>query len=213
MPVALRSALVLASIILGAGLTRQPSVIGLATANLSTIDGTIALAGLRGDVRVVRDRWGVPHIYAQSPDDLFFAQGFVMAQDRLWQMDMWRRAAEGRLAEILGPSALPRDRLARLLKYRGAADDRELTPYHPEARRLMTAYVAGVNAFISSHQAKLPIEFVLTGIRPEPWTIETLLLRQTTFGDATVELQRARSVSELGVTEANRRRNPDPLDD
>jgi penicillin amidase len=77
----------------------------------------------------------------------------------------------------------------------------------------MTAYVAGLNAFISSHQSKLPIEFVLTGIRPEPWTVETLLLRQITFGDATSELQLARSVSEFGVAEANRRRNPDPWDD
>ena len=77
----------------------------------------------------------------------------------------------------------------------------------------MTAYVAGVNAFISSQQAKLPIEFVLTGIRPEPWTLQTLLLRQVTFGDATSELQLARSVAELGVAEANRSRNPDPWDD
>ena len=203
-------------LVLAIGLTvsRQPSrIIGLATASLATIDGTIALPALRSDVRVVRDTWGVPHIYAQSVDDLFFAQGFVMAQDRLWQMEMWRRAAEGRLAEILGPTSVRRDRIARLLKYRGAADDREMTSYHPEARRLMTAYVAGVNAFITTHLAKLPIEFVLTGVRPEPWTIETLLLRQISFGDATAELQLARNVAELGAAEANRRRNPDPWDD
>lgn len=213
MSLALRVSLLI-TLALGMGAGRQSSaVIGLATANLATLDGTIALPGLRADVRVVRDTWGVPHLYAQSTDDLFFAQGFVMAQDRLWQMEIWRRAAEGRLAEILGPPAAARDRVARLLKYRGPADDRELTPYHPDARRLMTAYVAGVNAFISSQQAKLPIEFVLTGIRPEPWTIETLLLRQITFGDATAELQLARSVAELGAAEANRRRNPDPPDD
>ena len=213
MPLALRLSLL---VCLGfvVGWNRQSSSIAaLASASLATIDGIVSLPSLRADVRVVRDTWGVPHIYAQSADDLFFAQGFVMAQDRLWQMEMWRRSAEGRLAEILGPSAADRDRLARLLKYRGPADDRELAAYHPEARRLMTAYVAGVNAFISSHQAKLPIEFVLTGIRPEPWTIETLLLRQITFGDATSELQLARSVAELGVAEANRRRNPDPWDD
>jgi penicillin amidase len=213
MPLALRLSLV---VCLGfaAGSARQPSSIpALASASLATIDGSITLPSLRADVRVVRDTWGVPHIYAQSPDDLFFAQGFVMAQDRLWQMEMWRRSAEGRLAQILGPSAVARDRVARLLKYRGPADDREVSVYHPDARRFMTAYVAGINAFISSEQAKLPVEFVLTGIRPEPWTIESLLLRQITFGDAVSELQLARSVAEVGAAEANRRRNPDPWDE
>src|SRR5262245_21162163 len=73
----------------------------LARASLASIDGTVTLAGLKHQVQVVRDRWGVPHIYAQSTDDLFFAQGYVMAQDRLWQLEMWRRAAEGRLSEVL----------------------------------------------------------------------------------------------------------------
>jgi penicillin amidase len=201
------------SVVWAVGLVRQPSsLLGIAAAQLATIDGTIGVTGLRADVRVIRDTWGVPHIYAQSVDDLFFAQGFVTAQDRLWQMETWRRGAEGRLAEIVGPSAVARDRVARLLKYRGPADDRELSHYHRDARRFMTAYVAGVNAYISTQTAKLPVEFVLTGIRPEPWTIETLLLRQITVGDATSELQLARTVAEVGVTEANRRRNPDPWD-
>jgi penicillin G amidase len=183
---------------------------------LARIDGEIEVPRLKNQVRVARDEWGVPHISAASDEDLFFAQGYVAAQDRLWQMEMWRRAAEGRLAEILGPQAVPRDRLARLLKYRparGTIDDEELTSYHPEARRLMTAFVNGVNAFIAQHADRLPVEFVLTGIKPEPWTLDTLTLRQTTFGDATSELQLARSVAELGVVEANRRRNPDPWDD
>jgi penicillin amidase len=180
---------------------------------LAQLDGEITLTGLAAPVTVVRDRWGVPHISASSESDLFFAQGYVSAQDRLWQMEMWRRAAEGRLAEILGPEALPRDRAARLLKYRGPVDDRELTSYHPRARALMQAYVAGVNAFISSHGDRLPVEFALTGIRPEPWTTETLVQRQITFGDAAGELALARSVAHLGVAEANRRRNPDPWDE
>lgn len=181
---------------------------------LSQIDGTIALTGLRASVTVVRDRWGVPHISAQSTEDLYFAQGFVMAQDRLWQMEMWRRGAEGRLAEVLGPAAVSRDRQARLLRYRGPVDDAELTIYHPDARRIMTAYVAGVNAFIegATTAGTLPVEFVLTGIRPEPWTIASLILRQNSFGDATSELQLARSVAQLGAAEANRRRNPDPFE-
>jgi acyl-homoserine lactone acylase PvdQ len=144
---------------------QTPTLDALASASLAAIDGTTTISGLRADVRVIRDSWGVPHIYAESPDDLFFAQGCVMAQDRLWQMEVWRRAGEGRLSEILGPSALPRDRVARLLKYRLAIDDRELTAYHPDAKRLMTAYVGGINAFIAANQARLPVEFVLTGIR------------------------------------------------
>jgi penicillin amidase len=198
----------------GRGAPQNPATLdGLAAASLSRIDGSISVPGLRGHVRVIRDTWGIPHIYADSADDLFLAQGYVMAQDRLWQMEMWRRAGEGRLAEILGPSALARDRVARLLKYRGPVDDHELAAYHPEARRLMTAYVNGINAFIAANQNGLPVEFVLTGIRPEPWTIDALLLRQTTFGDAVTELQLARSAAQLGAVEANRRRNPDPWEE
>ena len=187
----------------------------IARAALSPLEGSQTVRGLRGPVDVVRDRWGVPHIYAQSTEDLFFAQGYVMAQDRLWQMEMWRRGAEGRLAEVLGAGAVSRDRQARLLKYRGPVDDKELASYHPDARKIMTAYVAGVNALIEEATVakRLPVEFVLTGIRPEPWTIETLLLRQNSFGDATAELQLARSVAQLGPAEANRRRNPDPWEE
>ena len=194
--------------------TRQSSTLDdLARRSLSQIEGDVAAAGLRADVQVTRDSWGVPHIYAGSDEDLFFAQGFVAAQDRLWQMEIWRRTAEGRLAEIYGESAVGRDRTARLLKYRGAFDDREFTAYHPQARRLMEAFVKGVNAYISASANRLPVEFVLTGIKPEPWTVETLLLRQVTLGDATAELQLARNVATLGVEAANKRRNPDPWDD
>lgn len=192
-----------------------PKLDALARSALAQLDGSARVKGLKAPVDVLRDRWGVPHIFAESTEDLYFAQGYVMAQDRLWQMEMWRRSAEGRLAEILGPAAVPRDRMARLLKYRGPADDRELTTYHPQARTIMGAYVAGVNASISDATAagKLPVEFILTGIRPQPWTVETLLLRQNSFGDATAELQLARSVAQLGAQEANRRRNPDPWED
>ena len=191
------------------------SLASLARAALSPLDGTLRTPGLKAAVHVLRDQWGVPHIYAQSTEDLFFAQGYVIAQDRLWQMEMWRRGAEGRLAEVLGTGAVARDKQARLLKYRGPVDDRELTVYHPEARKIMTAYAAGVNAFIAdaTRSSKLPVEFVLTGITPEPWTVETLILRQTSFGDASAELQLARSVAQLGAAEANKRRNPDPFVD
>ena len=209
-----RLAAALAAVAIGAWavMPRQPAEASLARKALAQIDGEIAVPQIRGRVTVTRDQWGVPHISATSPDDLFFGQGYVAAQDRLWQMEMWRRSAEGRLAEIAGPGFVERDRVARLLKYRGATSDAELTPYHPEARRLMTAFVGGVNAFIAQHGDRLPVEFVLTGIRPEPWTIETLTRRQIAFGDALSELQLARSVHRLGAVEANRRSNPDPWD-
>jgi len=185
----------------------------LARESLSAIDGEARIPGLRAPVDVVRDRWGVPHIYAQNKDDLFMAQGYVMAQDRLWQMEMWRRSREGRLAEILGPTAVARDRMARVLKYRGPMDDREWTSYHPEGKRIFTAYAAGVNAYIASHAGNLPVEFKLTGITPDPWTAETVVLRSATLGDASAELRLARSVATLGVEAANKQSAPDPWDD
>ena len=100
-----------------------------------------------------------------------------MAQDRLWQMEMWRRAAEGRMAEVAGPGAVARDRTARLLRYRGPFDDAEWTSYHPDGKRIFTAFANGVNAFIAQHKDRLPIEFVVSGLTPEPWTVEQLVLR------------------------------------
>src|SRR5215831_6247450 len=89
---------------------------------LAQIDGEIHLSGLKDRVEVLRDRWGVPHIYAKNDDDLFFAQGFVVAQDRLFQLELWRRLARGETAELLGKERLEGDRLARLLRYRGDMD-------------------------------------------------------------------------------------------
>ncbi len=187
----------------------------MAYESLAQIDGAIDLPGLENPVEVIRDQWGVPHIYAQSMDDLFFAQGFVMAQDRLWQMEMWRRQRQGRLAEVLGPAAVERDRRARLLMYRGLPNDRdeEWTSYHPEGKRIFTAYANGVNAFMEYAGDDLPVEFKLTGIRPEPWTPETVILRSASFGGARNELRLARDVAQLGLEAANRRANPDPWND
>jgi penicillin amidase len=209
------AAILSSAIVLTPAAQSAPGLQKLSTAALSPVDGTVTVTGLKAPVDVLRDRWGIPHIYAQSTEDLYFAQGYVMAQDRLWQMEMWRRGAEGRLAEVLGAAALPRDRQARLLKYRGPVDNREFSTYHPLARAIMAAYVAGVNASIADATAanRLPVEFVLTGIRPQPWTIETLLLRQNSFGDATAELQLAPSVAQFGAAEANSRRDPDPFEE
>src|SRR5262245_63868694 len=92
---------------------------------LAQTEGKVKLNGLQKPVTVLRDEWGVAHIYAETQNDLFFAQGFVAAQDRLWQMDLWRRVGEGKLAEVLGPRAIERDRFARLIRYRG--EDRKST--------------------------------------------------------------------------------------
>ncbi len=186
---------------------------------LAQIDGQLAVPGLREPVQVIRDEWGVPHIYAQNEDDLFFAQGYVMAQDRLWQMEMWRRWHEGRLAEIFGPAALPYDERSRLMMYRGPFDDSEWTSYHPDALKIFTAYANGVNAFIDQNRDDLPVEFQLTGVVPEPWTAQTVVLRWASLavpsvrGHTISELQLAMNVAEYGAAEANRRAAPDPWDD
>jgi penicillin G amidase len=194
----------------------HPELHALAKRSLAQIDGALDVPGLREPVEVVRDRWGVPHIYARNADDLFFAQGYVMGQDRLWQMEMWRRQREGRLAEILGPAALERDRRARLLMYRGAFDDREWTAYHPEGKRIFTAFVNGLNARIAEvtrDPEKMPVEFKLTGLTPSRWTPEAVVLRNATMGDAAAELQLAMLVARVGAREANRQRMPDPWDE
>jgi penicillin G amidase len=101
----------------------QDEFSALARRALAQIDGVIAVPGLQDTVEVIRDQWGVPHIYARGTADMFFAQGLVHAQDRLWQMDMYRRTFEGRLAEIMGGEYVQHDRLARLMRYRGPLDE------------------------------------------------------------------------------------------
>ncbi|MDE2846154.1 MAG: penicillin acylase family protein [Gemmatimonadota bacterium] len=194
-------------------------LMSLARASISQIEGELTLEGLREPVEVIRDRHGIPHIYAQNTDDLFFAQGYVMAQDRLWQMELWRRWREGRLAEIFGPEAFDYDARTRLMMYRGPFDEREWTSYHAEGERIFTAYANGVNAYIDTHADNLPVEFKLTGIQPGRWTKETVVRRWTGLffpsagNDAGDEVRLARSVAELGVEEANRRAAPLPWDD
>jgi penicillin amidase len=191
----------------------------LADRSLAQIDGELSVEGLQAPVEVIRDEWGVPHIYAQSDEDLFFAQGYVMAQDRLWQMEMWRRWHEGRLAEVFGPEALPYDRRTRLMRYRGPFDATEWTSYHPDGERLFTAHANGVNAFIEQNRDNLPLEFQMTGVEPLPWTKETAVLRWAALavpsvrGHAINEIQLAMNVARYGAAEANRRAAPDPWDD
>jgi penicillin amidase len=179
-----------------------------ARARLARLDGHVRLTGLDSAVEVRRDRWGVPHIYARTAHDVFFAQGYVAAQDRLFQMEIWRRAGEGRLAEVLGPSYVTRDRVARLFKYRGDMAA-EWSSYAPDTRALVTAFVGGINAYIDEVRAnpkRLPIEFSLLGFLPERWTPEVTLTRVTSLsgvGNGASELLHARLVALVGVKRAN----------
>ena len=129
--------------------------------------GTIGLDGLEGRVRVRRDRWGVPHVEADERHDLYFAQGFVHGQDRLWQMDFYRRAVAGKVAEMAGEEGLPVDRLMRTLGIRRVAE-REAAALDPELRSLLERFCAGVNAAAASASA-LPFEMQLLRLSWEPW--------------------------------------------
>ena len=182
----------------------------LARASLAQLEGTMDVAGLQGEVRVVRDEWGIPHIYAESLEDLFFAQGFVQAQDRLWQIDMWRRVNEGRLAEILGPGAVDHDRLARLIMYRGPLDE-EFQTYHPRGEMIFRAFSDGVNAYIDQIGEDLPVEYRLTGLEPLRWTPEASTGRVATalpLANARAELALARRIADVGLDEVNRSEAP-----
>ena len=153
-PLASAAALVLLAVSIAARDQAAPDdrIRALARESLAKISGELRVPGLKASVEVIRDRWGVPHIYAQNTDDLFFAQGYVMAQDRLWQMEMWRREREAGWRRSSGrrrSSAIGR---RGMLKYRGPMDDREWTSYHPDGKRIFTAYAAGVNAFIAERR-------------------------------------------------------------
>src|SRR5258705_1670382 len=124
---------------------------------LPKVDGTAWLPGLQHEVTVERDIWGIPHIRARSLADMAEAQGYVMAQDRLWQMDLLRRVARGQLSEILGSKTIAIDKQFRLLRF-GPAAERDVSVLDDEWRGVLEAYARGVNKFIEQHQNKLPIE-------------------------------------------------------
>jgi penicillin amidase len=138
---------------------------------LPQLDGRLQVAGLAAPVTVTRDSHGVPTIDAASLDDLFFAQGYVTAQDRLWQMDVMRRYGAGELSEILGHGTLKLDREQRILGLRAAAE-KSMGMASPREREFFEAYARGVNAFIHDRSDRLPIEFRILRYRPKPWTPE-----------------------------------------
>ena len=170
------------------------------------LSGTVTLHGLHGSVSIVRDRWGVPHIRAQTSDeDALYALGFVHAQDRLWQMDFQRRVAQGRLSEVLGAAALPKDEFLRTWGFYRAAQS-ALPALSAKSRSLISAYTAGVNAGIA--QDRLPLEFRLLRYRPERWTdVDSIawskLMAYDLGGNWDDELTGQRVMSRLGAAGLN----------
>src|SRR6266705_2463842 len=151
----------------------------VARSALPQLDGSVKIAGLSKKVTVSRDGHGVPTIDAASLEDLFFAQGYVTAQDRLWQMDVMRRFAAGEISEILGADFLKHDREQRILGLRVAAR-KALEVSSAQTRSHFEAYARGVNAYIESHRDRLPLEFRVLRYSPSPWAQEdsTLIAAQ-----------------------------------
>jgi len=136
---------------------------------LPQIDGTVSISGLHVQAKVIRDSQGVPHIVAANTDDLFFAQGYVTAQDRLWQMDLSRRLAAGTASEVMGAGFVDRDKQQRILGLRIVAEQ-SLAALSPRDRSHFEAYARGVNAYIESHREELPVEFRVLRYSPNHWT-------------------------------------------
>ncbi|HIC55766.1 MAG TPA: penicillin acylase family protein, partial [Acidobacteria bacterium] len=162
---------------------------------------TLRVESLISPVEIVTDRWGISHIYAENEHDLFFAQGYDAARNRLFQFEVWRRQATGTVAEILGERELTRDIGARLHQFRGDLTT-ELNHYHDRGEDIVMAFVDGINAYITHterHPDLLPIEFELLGITPGHWTPEVVISRHNGLvSNVTQELNTARAVALLG---------------
>ena len=146
--------------------------------SLPEVDGTVSASGIAAPVEIIRDQYGVPHIAARSRDDALYGLGYVHAQDRLWQMEVNRRIGAGRLSEVIGPNTLPLDRTMRVLGFKRSAQ-RNYANLDPATRRALESYAAGVNTFIASRdfmRRPLPPEFIVLGVKPEPWRPEDSLV-------------------------------------
>ena len=163
---------------------------------------TYRVNGLNSQVEIIVDHWGISHIYAETEHDLFFAQGWNAARDRLFQLELWRRQATGTVSEILGERELRRDIGTRLFKFRRDLEQ-ELNHYHDRGSQIINAYVDGINAYIAETErdpSLLTIEFELLGIRPGKWTPETVISRhQGLLGNIDWELDFARAVAAAGA--------------
>ncbi len=174
---------------------------------LPKTNGTITASGLQAPVTIYRDEWGVPQIYADSIHDLYFTQGYVHAQDRLFQLDFQRRVGLGRLSEVLGDATLDTDRFLRTVGTNRAAQQ-DLDHVSPDTLAALQAYSDGVNAYIGQHEGDLPLEFRILGYQPEPWQP----LHSVAWGKAMAynlasnwenELMRAQLIDLLGADAAS----------
>jgi penicillin G amidase len=187
----------------------KPIIQNMSKARLPQLDGNVKITGLKEPVEIIRDRWGVAHIYAHSLPDLLIAQGFTHAQDRLFQMEMFRRVARGQLAELIGKDGIEVDKYARTMGYeRIAKKDWEVFESQPELRDLINYYCQGVNAFIKqAGEKKLPVEFGLLKISARPWepvdvlSFSRLMVALLTWGWYD-EIIRAKLISYVGEAAA-----------
>ena len=165
-------------------------------------DTAVQIVGLSQPVEIIRDRCGINHIYAQNEPDLFMAQGYAAARDRLFQFEIWRRQATGTVAEMLGRGEVERDRGARLHQFRGDLDD-ELNRYHPRGKLIVESFVKGINAYIAETErnpALLPMEFKMLGITPGRWTPSVVISRhQALTSNVTEEVRSLRAIKASSV--------------
>ncbi len=159
---------------------------------------TIALPGLREPVEILVDRWGVPHIYAKNEADLFFAQGFNAARDRLFQIDLWRRRGLGQLSEVFGPAYIEQDRATRLFLYRGDMKT-DWAVYSPDSQQVAQSFAAGINAYVGwleEHPDRMPFEFKKLNYKPARWAAEDVVRIRShgLSGNLLDEVERAKVV-------------------
>ena len=173
---------------------------------IPSLTGSVQLRGLQGTVKVFRDRYGIPHMKAESELDAFFAQGFVTAQDRLWHMEYDRRRGSGRWAEAVGESAVAQDKMMRRFRLEASAKA-DYQVMDPHTKDVFDAYAAGVNAFITSGDA-LPVEYRITRLEPEPWQpwdgLTAYKVRHISMGVFESKVWRARMVREVGPEAAGK---------
>ena len=175
------------------------ALIGLVAVPSSAQEET-RVAGLSQPVEILVDHWGIPHIYAETEEDLFFAQGYNAARDRLFQLELWRRQVSGTLSELLGPRTLDKDIGARLLKYRGDLDQ-ELNHYHERGTEIFEAFVRGVNAYVAETEkdpSLLPEEFRLLNTQPGKWTTDVVVSRLNgLYSNVTTEVRNAQLLQHM----------------
>ena len=179
---------------------KKPFLLSISALVLSC-SNSIELGGILDKVEVLRDNYGINHIYANNQNDLFFMQGYLAAKDRLFQFEIWRRQATGSVSEIFGEDELERDIGTRLFKFRGDIKE-ELNHYHEDGFEIVSSFVSGVNKYIEEVNINpdlLPIEFEILGIKPELWTNEVVISRhQGLLGNIQEELNIGRAVSLIG---------------